>query len=133
MGGGARRSFQTGAPAFIEVDGILRRASGAVLDGVVIERLVAKVFDDTGEGILRSGRAIDCSYAVASGPRQFRRFRCNRRRSRWEALSSQPWEAAPMLRRRVPASVHALSNQPMTVFTTGRHAGSLPGNGLKRE
>ena len=70
-------SFQTGAPAFIEVDGILRRASGAVLDGVVIGRLVAKVFDDTGEGILRSGRAIDCSYAVASGPRQFRRFRCN--------------------------------------------------------
>ena len=42
-------------------------------------------------------------------------------------------EAAPMLRRQVPASVHALSNQPMTVFTTGRHAGSLPGNGLKRE
>ena len=70
-------SFQTGAPAFIEVDGILRRASGAVLDGVVMGRLVAKVFDDTGEGILRSGRAIDCSYAVASGPRQFRRFRCN--------------------------------------------------------
>ena len=70
-------SFQTGAPAFIEIDGILCRATGAVLDGVVIGRLVARVFDDTGEGILRSGRAIDCSYAVASGPRQFRRFRCN--------------------------------------------------------
>ena len=61
-------SFQTGAPAFIEIDGILCRATGAVLDGVVIGRLVARVFDDTGEGILRSGRAIDCSYAVASGP-----------------------------------------------------------------
>ena len=70
-------SFQTGAPAFIEIDGILCRATGAVLDGVVIGRLVARVFDDTGEGILRSGRAIDCSYAVASGSRQFRRFRCN--------------------------------------------------------
>ena len=31
----------------------------------------------TADGILRSGRAIDCSYAVASGPRRFRRFRCN--------------------------------------------------------
>ena len=82
-------SFQTGAPAFIEVDGVLRRASGAILDGVVMGRLCARVFDDTGEGILRSGRAVDCSYAVASGQgnslvqgnalvsRQFRRFRCN--------------------------------------------------------
>ena len=76
-------SFQTGAPAFIEVDGVLRRASGAILDGVVMGRLCARVFDDTGEGILRSGRAIDCSYAVASAQgnalvsRQFRRFRCN--------------------------------------------------------
>ena len=70
-------SFQTGAPAFIEIDGILCRATRAVLDGVAIGRLVAKIFDDTGEGILRSGRAIDCSYAVASGKRAFRRFRCN--------------------------------------------------------
>ena len=70
-------SFQTGAPAFIEVDGILRRATGAVLDGVAMGRRCARVFDDTGEGILRSGRAIDCSYAVASGKRAFRRFRCN--------------------------------------------------------
>ena len=31
----------------------------------------------TADGILRSGRAIDCSYAVASGRRRFRRFRCN--------------------------------------------------------
>ncbi len=57
----------------------------------------------------------------------------SRRGRRWAALSPQPWEAAPMLPRRIPASVHALSNQLMTVFTTGRHAGSLPGNGLKRE
>ena len=94
-------SFQTGAPAFVEVDGVLRRATGAVLDGVVMGALCARVFDDiplcgstpagggtpsggstpsvggTAEGILRSGRAIDCSYAVASGKRRFRRFRCN--------------------------------------------------------
>ena len=70
-------TFQTGAPAFVEVDGVLRRATGAVLDGVTMGRLCARVFDDTGEGILRSGRAVDCSYAVALGPRQFRRFRCN--------------------------------------------------------
>ena len=94
-------TFQTGAPAFIEVDGLLRRATGAVLDGVVMGTLCARVFDNTplggstppggstpsgggtplgggtAEGILRSGRAIDCSYAVASGKRRFRRFRCN--------------------------------------------------------
>ena len=70
-------AFQTGAPAFVEVDGVLHRATGAVLDGVTMGSLCARVFDDTGDGILRSGRAIDCSYAVASGKRRFRRFRCN--------------------------------------------------------
>ena len=82
-------SFQTGAPAFVEVDGMLHRATGARLDGIVMGRLCARIFDgipsdggtplagSTAEGILRSGRAIDCSYAVASGPREYRRFRCN--------------------------------------------------------
>ena len=82
-------SFQTGAPAFVEIDGRLRRATGAVLDGLVMERICARIFDripagegtppggGTADGILRSGRAIDCSYAVASGPRRFRRYRCN--------------------------------------------------------
>ncbi len=88
-------SFQTGAPAFIEIDGVLHRATGASLDGIVMGRLCARIFDGipsdgsipsgegtpsgggTAEGILRSGRAIDCSYAVASGPREYRRFRCN--------------------------------------------------------
>ena len=70
-------TFQTGAPAFVEIDGVLRRATGAVLDGVTMGQLCARVFDDTGEGILRSGKAIDCSFAVASGKRRFRRFRCN--------------------------------------------------------
>ncbi|MDE0407016.1 MAG: ATPase, T2SS/T4P/T4SS family [Alphaproteobacteria bacterium] len=70
-------TFQTGAPAFVEVDGVLRRATGAVLDGMVMGALCARIFDNTADGILRSGRAIDCSYAVASGKRRFRRFRCN--------------------------------------------------------
>ncbi len=94
-------SFQTGAPAFIEIDGVLHRATGARLDSIVMARLCARIFDgipsdgsipsdgntpsgggtpsggSTAEGILRSGRAIDCSYAVASGPREYRRFRCN--------------------------------------------------------
>ena len=76
-------SFQTGSPAFVEVDGMLHRATGAILDGVVMGRLCGRVFDNTpsggstADGILRSGRAIDCSYAVASGPRKVRRFRCN--------------------------------------------------------
>ena len=38
-----------------------------------------------------------------------------------------------MLRRRAPASTHALTNQLMTAFTTGRSAGSLPGDGLELE
>ena len=70
-------SFQTGSPAFIEVDGVLSRATGAVLDGLVMERLCARIYADTADGILRSGKAIDCSHAVACARRRFRRFRCN--------------------------------------------------------
>ena len=70
-------AFRTGAPAFVEIDGALRRATGAALDGVAMGRLAERVFDATGEGILRSGRAIDCSYAVARGRGAVRRFRCN--------------------------------------------------------
>ena len=70
-------AFQTGSPACIEVDGVLRRATAAALDGVVLGRLCERLYDATGEGILRSGRAIDCSYAVALGRGVFQRFRCN--------------------------------------------------------
>ena len=70
-------SFQTGAPAFIEVDGRLARATGASLDGVALGSLCERIFDATGEGILRGGRAIDCSHAVAEARGVFRRFRCN--------------------------------------------------------
>ena len=70
-------SFQTGSPVFIEVDGKLMRASAAILDGVTLGRLTARIFDGTGEGILRSGKAIDCSYAVTRSRGEFQRFRCN--------------------------------------------------------
>ena len=70
-------SFQTGAPAMIEVDGTLARATRATLDGVALGALCARIFDATGDGILRAGRAIDCSHAVAEARGVFRRFRCN--------------------------------------------------------
>ncbi len=70
-------AFQTGSAAFVEVDGNLQRATAASLDGVVMGRLCERLYDATGEGILRSGRAIDCSHSIALGRGLTRRFRCN--------------------------------------------------------
>ena len=70
-------AFQTGAPAFVEIDGRLARATAAVLDGAAVGRLCERLYDATGAGLLRAGRAIDCSYAVAVGRGASRRFRCN--------------------------------------------------------
>ena len=70
-------AFQTGSPAFVEIDGNLQRATAASLDGVVMGRLCERLYDATGEGILRSGRAIDCSHSIALGRGLTRRFRCN--------------------------------------------------------
>ena len=70
-------AFQTGSPAFVEIDGTLRRATAAALDGVVMGRLCERLYDATGEGILRSGRAIDCSHTVALARGLSQRFRCN--------------------------------------------------------
>ncbi len=70
-------AFQTGSPAFVEIDGRLRRATDACLDGVVMGRLCERLYDATGEGILRSGRAIDCSHAIRLARGLSRRFRCN--------------------------------------------------------
>ena len=70
-------AFQTGSPAFVEIDGNLRRATAASLDGVVMGRLCGRLYDATGEGILRSGRAIDCSHSVQLARGLSRRFRCN--------------------------------------------------------
>ena len=70
-------SFQTGSPAYVEIDGALRRATAGPLDGLVMTRLVERIFNATGDGILRSGRAIDCSYAVLRTRSIVHRLRCN--------------------------------------------------------
>ena len=70
-------AFQTGAPAFVEIDGRLAQATEARLDGVVMGRLCERLHDPTAEGILRSGRAIDCSHAVRIDRGLSQRFRCN--------------------------------------------------------
>ena len=70
-------AFQTGSPAFVEIDGRLARATAASLDGVVMGRLCERLYDATGEGILRSGRAIDCSHSIRLARGLSQRFRCN--------------------------------------------------------
>ena len=70
-------SFQTGSPAMIEVDGRLRTATAAALDGVTADRLAAAIYDATADGILRSGKPIDCSHAVPVRRGEHRRFRVN--------------------------------------------------------
>ena len=70
-------AFQTGSPAFVEIDGRLAQATDARLDGVVMGRLCERLHDATAEGILRSGRAIDCSHAIRLGRGEQQRFRCN--------------------------------------------------------
>ena len=70
-------AFQTGSPAFVEIDGALRRATAASLDGAVVGRLCERLYDATGEGILRSGRAIDCSHSIRLARGLSQRFRCN--------------------------------------------------------
>ena len=70
-------SFQTGQPAWIEVDGRLSRATGAVLDGPALGRLVDLLFEGPGDGILKSGEAIDASYAVGTARGANIRLRVN--------------------------------------------------------
>ena len=70
-------AFQTGSPAFVEIDGRLERVTAASLDGVVMGRLCERLYDATGEGILRSGRAIDCSHSIRLARGLSQRFRCN--------------------------------------------------------
>ena len=70
-------AFQTGSPAFVEIDGRLERATAASLDGVVMGQLCERLYDATGEGILRSGRAIDCSHSIRLARGLAQRLRCN--------------------------------------------------------
>ncbi len=70
-------SFQTSDPALIEVEGRAREATGCELDGVVMGQIAARIRGATAEGVLRSGKVIDCSYAVRMGRGRDIRFRCN--------------------------------------------------------
>ena len=70
-------SFQTLAPALIEVDGRVRRATGALLDGTTVERVARAIARETADGVLRSGRAVDCGHAASIERGHDIRFRCN--------------------------------------------------------
>ena len=70
-------AFQTGSPAFVEIDGRLERATGARIDGTVMGRVCERLYDATADGILRSGRAIDCSHEIKLGRGRAQRFRCS--------------------------------------------------------
>ena len=70
-------SFQTASPAFIELDGRCTGPRAPSFDGVAMGRLCGRVFDETGEGILRSGRAIDCSMLSRPARGSSGGFRCN--------------------------------------------------------
>lgn len=69
--------FQEGAPALIEVEGRVRRATGAVLDGVVLGEIAERLYEGSAVGSLLSGGAVDCSHAVTLERGREIRFRCN--------------------------------------------------------
>ena len=70
-------SFQTAEPVVIEVDGRCRDATGCAVGDVEIGQIVARIRGATAEGLLRSGKVIDCSYAVRVARGRDVRFRCN--------------------------------------------------------
>ena len=70
-------ALQTGSPAFVEVDGRLERATRASVGRTEMELLVEALFNETGVGVLRSGKAIDCSKTVQQDRLRRRRFRVN--------------------------------------------------------
>ena len=72
-------AFSTGLPVFIEVDGQLRRATRARLDGPAMGRVAGglHVSRERAETELRGGGAIDCSHTAVGADRRRRRFRVN--------------------------------------------------------
>ena len=70
-------ALQTGRPPFVEIDGRLRRVATPPLGRVQMEAIARRLAGETAEGILRAGRAIDCSHAAARGRDDKVRFRCN--------------------------------------------------------
>ncbi len=82
-------AFSTGLPAFMEVDGRLRHATGGALDGPAMARVAGAlhVSRERAETELRGGGAIDCSHTARGSGRERRRFRVNmlplQTRGRW--------------------------------------------------
>ncbi len=71
-------SFQTRCPAFIEVDGVLRRATRVLVDGPAMELLCKTFFGETADPLLRGGDAIDTAHTVKRGRGEAaQRFRVN--------------------------------------------------------
>lgn len=71
-------AFQTAAPGRMEVDGVLVPATATPLDSPALAALARAIAGETTETILRGGRAIDCSHAIAAHrTRTLRRFRVN--------------------------------------------------------
>ena len=70
-------ALQSARPAYVEVDGALRQATRVALDTPTLVRIVSEIYGPTGEGVLRDGRALDCSYEVREARGTRRRFRVN--------------------------------------------------------
>ena len=71
-------AFQTGEPGRMEVDGALVTATAMPLDSPALAALARRIAGETAETILRGGKPVDCSYAVAGArTRGLRRFRVN--------------------------------------------------------
>ena len=70
-------TLQSGRRAYVEVDGALREATRVVLDTPTLVRIVAGVYGPTGDGVLRDGRDLDCSYEIGTRSAGRRRFRVN--------------------------------------------------------
>ncbi len=71
-------AFQTGEPGKMEVDGALMTATATPLDSPALATLARRIAGETTETILRGGRPVDCSHAIATArSRSIRRFRVN--------------------------------------------------------
>ena len=70
-------ALQSGRPAYMEFHGVLHQATRVSLDTPTLVRIVSEIYGATGEGVLRDGRALDCSYEVMGEDGERRRFRVN--------------------------------------------------------
>ncbi len=71
-------AFQTGEQGRMEIDGTLVATTATPLDSPAVAALARTLAGETTETILRSGRPVDCSHAIAGArDRSARRFRVN--------------------------------------------------------